>query len=210
MGSSCTRAWTHVPCIGWHILNHCATREVPIYSTFKFFFPGFLTTMNHTIYSTLGSLPFLGATEFPSFPSSLQTILKPMTLSAWLELWAAMKLQRISDPMTSAIQNELLLPSSESFNWKVLRPWIIHVVSRTLHVVLVLFCLCVNEWPKPEDWFWLPGDCLEAPCNRRTPSIEPLLFNTLQSMAPKNTYNKTQSPYVPLFDFAKPTSLLPH
>lgn len=95
--------------------------------------------MNHTIYSTLGSLPFLGATEFPTFPSSLQTILKPMTLSAWLELWAAMKLQRISDPVTFAIQNELLLPSSKSFNWKVLRPWIIHVISRILRVVLCYF-----------------------------------------------------------------------
>ena len=26
-GSSQTRAWTHVPCIGRQILNHCATRE---------------------------------------------------------------------------------------------------------------------------------------------------------------------------------------
>ena len=29
MGSSRTRARTHVPCIGRWILNHCATREVP-------------------------------------------------------------------------------------------------------------------------------------------------------------------------------------
>ena len=29
MGSSCTRDWTHVPCIGRRILNHCASREVP-------------------------------------------------------------------------------------------------------------------------------------------------------------------------------------
>ena len=29
MGSSRTRAQTHVPCIGRWILNHCATREVP-------------------------------------------------------------------------------------------------------------------------------------------------------------------------------------
>ena len=28
MGSSWTRAWTPVPCIGRRILNHCATREV--------------------------------------------------------------------------------------------------------------------------------------------------------------------------------------
>ena len=27
VGSSQTRAWTHVPCIGRQILNHCATRE---------------------------------------------------------------------------------------------------------------------------------------------------------------------------------------
>ena len=33
MGSSRTRAWTCVPCIGRWILNHCATREV-----LKFFF----------------------------------------------------------------------------------------------------------------------------------------------------------------------------
>ena len=30
MGSSWTRDWTRVPCIGRQILNHCATREVPI------------------------------------------------------------------------------------------------------------------------------------------------------------------------------------
>ena len=29
VGSSWTRARTHVPCIGRRILNHCATREVP-------------------------------------------------------------------------------------------------------------------------------------------------------------------------------------
>ena len=29
VGSSRTRARTHVPCIGRQILNHCATREVP-------------------------------------------------------------------------------------------------------------------------------------------------------------------------------------
>ena len=29
IGSSRTRAQTHVPCIGRRILNHCATREVP-------------------------------------------------------------------------------------------------------------------------------------------------------------------------------------
>ena len=30
VGSSRTRAWTRVPCIGRQILNHCATREVPV------------------------------------------------------------------------------------------------------------------------------------------------------------------------------------
>ena len=30
VGSSRTGAQTHVPCIGWQILNHCTTREVPI------------------------------------------------------------------------------------------------------------------------------------------------------------------------------------
>ena len=29
VGSSWTRAWIHVPCIGRQILNHCATREAP-------------------------------------------------------------------------------------------------------------------------------------------------------------------------------------
>ena len=29
VGSSQTRAWTRVPCIGRQILNHCATREAP-------------------------------------------------------------------------------------------------------------------------------------------------------------------------------------
>ena len=31
VGSSQTRARTHVPCIGRQILNHCATREAPIF-----------------------------------------------------------------------------------------------------------------------------------------------------------------------------------
>ena len=30
VGSSQTRARTHVPCVGRQILNHCATREVPV------------------------------------------------------------------------------------------------------------------------------------------------------------------------------------
>ena len=30
VGSSQTRARTRVPCVGWQILNHCATREAPI------------------------------------------------------------------------------------------------------------------------------------------------------------------------------------
>ena len=30
VGSSRARAQTHIPCIGRRILNHCATREVPI------------------------------------------------------------------------------------------------------------------------------------------------------------------------------------
>ena len=35
MGSSQTRARTHVPCLGRQILNHCATREVPCVLCFK-------------------------------------------------------------------------------------------------------------------------------------------------------------------------------
>ena len=34
MGSSRTRARTHVPCIGRQILNHCATREIPLLGSF--------------------------------------------------------------------------------------------------------------------------------------------------------------------------------
>ena len=34
VGSSRTRDWTHVPCIGRRILNHWATREVPQNTTF--------------------------------------------------------------------------------------------------------------------------------------------------------------------------------
>ena len=48
MGSSWTRDQTHVPCVGRQILNHCATREVPLLIIFKHhfvlkqccFFPG--------------------------------------------------------------------------------------------------------------------------------------------------------------------------
>ena len=36
MGSSQTRAWTHVPCIGRRILDHCATREARCLSVLKF------------------------------------------------------------------------------------------------------------------------------------------------------------------------------
>ena len=36
VGSSRTRAGTHVPCIGRRILNHCATREA-LSSTFAIF-----------------------------------------------------------------------------------------------------------------------------------------------------------------------------
>ena len=40
VGSSRTRARTCVPCIGRRILNHCATREIPIYLfLFSFFWP---------------------------------------------------------------------------------------------------------------------------------------------------------------------------
>ena len=34
VGSSQTRARTHVPCIGRQILNHCATREAPVSISF--------------------------------------------------------------------------------------------------------------------------------------------------------------------------------
>ena len=38
MGSSQTRARTHVPCIGRRILNHCATREAHEVNTLVFVF----------------------------------------------------------------------------------------------------------------------------------------------------------------------------
>ena len=48
VGSSQTRAWTHVPCIGRQILNHCATREVPNVNIYIFF--------NLFIFGCIGSL----------------------------------------------------------------------------------------------------------------------------------------------------------
>ena len=38
VGSSRTRAWTHVPCTGRRILNHCTAREVHYLHKFFFFF----------------------------------------------------------------------------------------------------------------------------------------------------------------------------
>ena len=38
MGSSQTRARTHVPCIGRQFLNHCATREAPVHLFFRVLF----------------------------------------------------------------------------------------------------------------------------------------------------------------------------
>ena len=35
VGSSCTRAQTHVPCTGRQSPNHCTTREVPVYEFLK-------------------------------------------------------------------------------------------------------------------------------------------------------------------------------
>ena len=41
VGSSCTRARTHVPCIGRWILNHCATREILTILEITLFVAGF-------------------------------------------------------------------------------------------------------------------------------------------------------------------------
>ena len=46
VGSSQTRARTRVSCIGRQILNHCATREAPVY-----FFPCFCLLLFYLIYS---------------------------------------------------------------------------------------------------------------------------------------------------------------
>ena len=50
VGSSWTRARTHVPCIGRQILNHCTTREVPMLSYLQFLF--------YTLWSCLLDLAF--------------------------------------------------------------------------------------------------------------------------------------------------------
>ena len=52
VGSSQTRAQTHVPCIGRQILNHCATREVPVllYIFFYLLFFYFIFFHTHTLY----------------------------------------------------------------------------------------------------------------------------------------------------------------
>ena len=55
MGSSRTRARTHVPCIGRRILNHCATREALYLSIL---FPRFWVAFTIiTLYSFSGKLP---------------------------------------------------------------------------------------------------------------------------------------------------------
>ena len=42
VGSSWTRARTHVPCIGRRILNHCATGETPLFFTNDYFISSFV------------------------------------------------------------------------------------------------------------------------------------------------------------------------
>ena len=58
VGSSRTRAPTHVPCIGRQILNHCTTREVPPSLVYLFF--------NIIIMSTLLQCVFPGKSTFPN------------------------------------------------------------------------------------------------------------------------------------------------
>ena len=83
MGSSWTRDQTHVPCIGRWILNHCATREVPLPWSFDsppaslFFCPILLLGASHS--RSLSFLfPFLSL--FLSSGSSCISI--PISLSA--------------------------------------------------------------------------------------------------------------------------------
>ena len=48
VGSSQTRARTHVPCLGRQILNYCATREVPPSTLLKTYSPFCSTTFCHS------------------------------------------------------------------------------------------------------------------------------------------------------------------
>ena len=57
MGSSRTRARTHVPCIGRQILYHCTTREVPVDFSYE---------------------AFIVLRSFPSTPSSLSVFIMKM------------------------------------------------------------------------------------------------------------------------------------
>ena len=49
VGSSQTRAQTHVPCTGRQTLNHCATREAPTYSFINFSFAFQIQDFNPSI-----------------------------------------------------------------------------------------------------------------------------------------------------------------
>ena len=89
VGSSQTRARTRVPCIGRQILNHCATREAPIYvfedtkvrrGTMENFSSRFSTQRLIEIFSPCGNFP----SGFPVF----RKIRELLTLNPnrWLEL----------------------------------------------------------------------------------------------------------------------------
>ena len=70
VGSSWTRARTHVPCIGRRILNHCATREALLMSS-----QGALRSLTRTQASTIGRrLPWRSSMGVPwARPNSLRS-----------------------------------------------------------------------------------------------------------------------------------------
>ena len=59
VGSSQTRARTHVPCIGRQTLNHCATREAPSLLIFKTFLEIFALCLFHTLFKSFLIPPIL-------------------------------------------------------------------------------------------------------------------------------------------------------
>ena len=60
VGSSQTRARTHVPCIGRQILNHCTTREAPT----SFFFIMEFSALNIAVFCYLSKILFFLNAKF--------------------------------------------------------------------------------------------------------------------------------------------------
>ena len=102
VGSSQTRARTHVPCIGRWILNHCATREVPV----CFF--------NCVISLELkGNLSSLGLLLYVPFTDSSQSPIAALKLySVWIEhITSSSTISLLPHSLTSVIHCGTLCPS---------------------------------------------------------------------------------------------------